>query len=154
MPNGAGAIFLTGTVSVVNCTLLRNITRPGLGDAIWKVMAGGSSAARGDLCRGWTVLPNHVTAVASSALGGEGGRSRGIAFKAPKAWELAAESQANRVIRIVYAGDADVPYVIERSTNLFDWSPGSTNTAETNGLIEMIESREGTGVPRFFRVRH
>jgi hypothetical protein len=73
-------------------------------------------------------------------------------FRAYRLNSLAAESLTNRLIRIVYAGDPGASYVVERSTNLFDWSP-STNTADTNGLLEMIESSAGIGTPQYFRVR-
>jgi hypothetical protein len=73
-------------------------------------------------------------------------------FRAYRLNTLAAEGLTNQLIRIVYAGDPGASYVVERSTNLFDWSP-STNTADTNGLLEMIESSAGIGTPQYFRVR-
>jgi hypothetical protein len=75
-----------------------------------------------------------------------------VDFRAYRLNSLAAESLTNRLIRIVYAGDPALSYVVERSTNLFDWSP-STNTADSNGLIEIIESSVGIGAPQYFRVR-
>jgi hypothetical protein len=73
-------------------------------------------------------------------------------FRAYRLNSLAAESLSNRLIRIVYAGDPALSYVVERSTNLFDWS-ASTNTADSNGLIEIVESSEGIGTPQYFRAR-
>jgi hypothetical protein len=74
-------------------------------------------------------------------------------FRAYRLNSVAAESLTNRLIRIVYAGDPGVSYVLERSTNLFDWLPDATNNADTNGLIEMIESSVGASMPQFFRAR-
>ena len=66
---------------------------------------------------------------------------------------LAVEPLTNPLVRIVYAGDPGINYVVERSTNLLNWTQ-STHTADTNGLIELIESHSGVTIPQFFKVRH
>lgn len=74
-------------------------------------------------------------------------------FRAYRLNSLAVESLTNWLVRIVYAGDPSLSYIVERSTNFLNWTQ-STNTADTNGLIEIIESGAGTTAPQFFRARH
>jgi hypothetical protein len=74
-------------------------------------------------------------------------------FKAYQVNALAVEVLANGDFQIVYAGDFGTTYQTQVSTNLFAWSPYSTNSTDTNGVFAITNLNNGADSSRFLRVR-
>ena len=54
-------------------------------------------------------------------------------------------------LRIAGLGVAGINYVIEASTNLSNWLPVSTNTADSGGLFTFTQTNASQFPQRYFR---
>ena len=62
-----------------------------------------------------------------------------------------APALADGVVAAQLAGVSGQSYVIETSADLIHWSPLSTNVADTNGIVSLIDSNAVAFPSRFYR---
>jgi hypothetical protein len=75
-----------------------------------------------------------------------------VDFHSYRSNALTIERVSAGSVHSIFAGEAGQSYCVEISTNLPNWSPYATNTAQSSGLFEFYETNAVPEVPRLFRV--
>ena len=134
----------------VNVTLLS----PDTNATIYYTLDGSLPTTSSFLYSGASILTNSQTTLMASAF--EDGHDNSIAtgalfFVQPLSFTSAGFTGDN-VFQMGFLGTPGTNYVLEASTNLLDWTPISTNMAETN-LFNLLDPDASNFQNRFYRVR-
>jgi hypothetical protein len=75
----------------------------------------------------------------------------GVNFHSYRSNALFIERIAAGVAHSLFAGEAGQTYRVLLSTNLTEWLPYSTNTAQSSGLFEFYDTNDLPALPRMFQ---
>jgi hypothetical protein len=139
----AGNLFITNTISPAPGTVFKIVDNDGA-DAISGSFVGFAEGA---------TFTNNGTAFKLSYVGGDGNDVMLTVPSAAGPSTITNMAVVTNAFHITGLGVASLPYVLEASTNLVNWSAIQTNNSDGSGVYFFVDPNFGLFPERFYRVQ-